>query len=365
MTDRNQAIIRTSAVGIAVNMLLVVFKAIVGFVAGSIAIVMDAVNNLSDVLSSVITIVGTRLSAKPADKEHPFGHGRIEYFSAILIAVLVLVAGISSLIESIRKIIHPAPPEYSTLSLIIITVAIAVKIVLGRYVKRRGNDLGSDALKASGADALFDAVVTTGTLFAALLMIFTHIDLDGIVGGLIACVVIKAGYEMLSTPVNQLLGTPVPEALKEKIIDEVLEEPDVNGVFDVILNYYGPSTIIGSLHVSVLDTTPLREVHLLTRHISDKLWQRHGIIVTVGIYAINTNERDQQLRIAVLHEAINQPHVTLCHAFYVFEDKKLVTIDIIPDRTVTDDNKFQKAMTRHLEQTFPAYHFDVDIDHIY
>ncbi|MDD6553434.1 MAG: cation diffusion facilitator family transporter [Prevotellaceae bacterium] len=365
MTDRNQAIIRTSGIGIAANILLVVFKAIVGFIAGSIAIVMDAVNNLSDVLSSVITIVGTKLSARPADKEHPFGHGRIEYFSAILIAVLVLIAGVSSMVESVKKIIHPTPPEYSTVTLIVIIVAIIIKLFLGRYVKRRGEELNSDALKASGADALFDSVVTTGTLLTALLMLFTGIDLDGIVGALIACVVIKAGYDMLIAPVSQLLGTPVPAELKQGIIQEVLKEPGVNGVFDVILNYYGPSTIIGSLHVSVLDTTTAREIHLLTRHISDKLWQCHGIIVTVGIYAINSSERDQQLRIAVLHEAVSQPHVMLCHAFYVFEDKKLITIDIIPDRTVTDDDSFRKAITRHFEEKFPGYKFDVDIDHIY
>jgi len=169
--DRNKQIIRTSYVGIAANVLLASFKAGVGLAAGSVAIMMDAVNNLTDMLSAVITIVGTKLSGRPADHEHPFGHGRIEYFTAIIIAVIVLVAGVGSLIESVRKIIEPTVPQYSLVTLTVIVAAIAVKLVLGRYVKQRGEQLKSDALIASGADALFDAVVTLGTLLSAGIML--------------------------------------------------------------------------------------------------------------------------------------------------------------------------------------------------
>ena len=172
--DRNKQIIRTSVVGVAANVLLAAFKAVVGLMAGSVAVVMDALNNLSDVLSSVITIVGTKLSERPADHEHPFGHGRIEYFSAIIIAVIVLMAGIGALVESIRKIIEPTTPTYTAATLTVIVVAIVVKIVLGRYVKRQGERLKSDALIASGADALFDAMVTLATLVSAGIMLLQY-----------------------------------------------------------------------------------------------------------------------------------------------------------------------------------------------
>ena len=152
--DRSQKIIRTSIIGIVANVLLAAFKAAVGILASSVAIVMDALNNLSDALSSVITIIGTKLSERPADREHPFGFGRVEYFSAIIIAVLVLSAGITSLIESVKKIFNPTEPEYTTVTLIVIVVAIVVKLVLGQYVKRQGHQLKSDALIASGSDAL-------------------------------------------------------------------------------------------------------------------------------------------------------------------------------------------------------------------
>ena len=205
--NRSQKIIRTSIIGIAANILLATFKAIVGVIAGSIAIIMDAVNNLSDVLSSVITIVGTKLSERPADRKHPFGFGRVEYFSAIIIAIIVLSAGITSLIESAKKIFNPTEPSYTTTTLIVIVVAIVIKLLLGLYVKRQGKQLKSDALIASGSDALFDAIITLATLVSAGIMLLWNVSLDGYLGVLISVVIVKAGIEMLASPINELLGT--------------------------------------------------------------------------------------------------------------------------------------------------------------
>ena len=195
--------------------MLAAFKAVVGILANSVAIIMDAVNNLSDALSSVITIVGTKLSERPADREHPFGFGRVEYFSAIIIAVIVLSAGITSLIESVKKIFEPTEPEYTNVTLVVIAVAIVVKLILGMFVKKQGEQLNSDALIASGSDALFDAVITLATLISAGIMLLWQVSLDGILGALISVVIIKAGFEMLASPVNELLGARIsPDLLK-------------------------------------------------------------------------------------------------------------------------------------------------------
>ena len=177
--DRHTQIIRTSWIGIGANVLLAAFKAVVGLIADSVAIVMDAVNNLSDALSSVITIVGTKLSQRPPDREHPFGFGRVEYFSAIIIALIVLAAGGTSLVESVKKIITPTEPSYTTVTLVVIIVAIVVKIVLGLFVKRKGQQLKSDALVASGSDALFDAIITRATLVSAAIMLLWGFSVDG------------------------------------------------------------------------------------------------------------------------------------------------------------------------------------------
>ncbi len=206
--DRNKKIIRVSIVGILANVLLAAFKALVGLLSGAIAILMDAVNNLSDALSSVITIVGTKLSARPADQKHPFGHGRVEYLSAIVISLIVIAAGVTSLVESVKKIINPTTPSYTTLTLVVIIVAIAVKLVLGMFVKGQGKALKSGALIASGADALFDAIVTLSTLISAGIMLIWDINLDGIFGTIISLVIVKAGVEMLASPAGRAAWHP-------------------------------------------------------------------------------------------------------------------------------------------------------------
>lgn len=280
LMDRDKIIIRTSLIGVLANLFLAAFKSAVGLLSGSVAIAMDAVNNLSDVLSSVITIAGTKLSARPAGSKHPFGYGRVEYFTAIVISIIVLIAGVVSLIESIMKIFNPTEPTYTTVTLVIIIVSIVVKIVLGLYVKCKGELLQSDAL--------FDSVVTLATLVSAGIMLIWQINIDGIFGTLISLVIVKAGIEMLGSPISQLLGKGVPREIYEKLSSNILEYSEVHGVFDIILNYYGPNIIIGSLHINVLDTLSAREIHRLTRTVTEDMLQKYGIIVTVGIYAINT-----------------------------------------------------------------------------
>lgn len=363
--DRNQQIIRTSVVGIVANVLLAGFKAAVGLLANSIAIVMDALNNLSDAMSSVITIVGTKLSQRNPDRRHPFGYGRIEYFSAIIIAVIVLIAGVTSLIESAKKIFDPTLPHYTTATLVVIIVAIAVKLVMGRYVKGKGEQLNSDALVASGADALFDAVVTLSTLISTGIMLLWNINLDGIFGSLISLVIIKAGAEMLGSPVSQLLGKSIPKQLYADIRHGVMEQhKEVSGVYDIILNYYGPDTIVGSLNVGVPDTTTAREIHGLSRSISQDLAERYGMIVNVGIYAAS-NDEFGELRQKVESAAKAIPHVLHTHAFYVYEEQGRITLDVIPDDDIHNDAEFRQTVADTLHNQFPDYEFMVVIDHNY
>lgn len=204
--NREAVIVRTGIVGIVVNVLLAAFKAAVGLTANSIAVILDAVNNLTDAISSIVTIGGTKLSARKPDKAHPLGFGRVEYLTALIVAGLVLYAGITSAVESVKKIINPATPDYSAVSLLIIAVAIAVKIFLGRYVKAKGESVNSGALKASGADAMFDAVLSASVLASALFFIATGISLEAYVGAVISLVIIKAGIGMIVDTLNDILG---------------------------------------------------------------------------------------------------------------------------------------------------------------
>ena len=364
--DRNKEIIRTSYVGIAANVLLASFKAVVGVAASSVAIIMDAVNNLTDMLSAVITIVGTKLSGRPADHEHPFGHGRIEYFSAIIIAVIVLMAGVGSMMASVRKIIDPTMPHYSTVTLAVIIVAVIVKLLLGRYVKKKGEQLSSDALIASGADALFDAVVTLGTLISAAIMLIWEVNLDGYIGVLISVVILKAGYEMLASPINELLGSRISPEFVASLKEEVMSFKEVHGVFDIIINSYGPDTMIGSLHVNVADTMTAREIHRLTRSIASRVYEKFHVILTVGIYAVNNDEEGMgKLQHDVMEYAAHHADVHQVHAFFYYEDSNLITIDVVPEESVKDNGQFAAMMEADLRRRFPKYNFSIIVDHNY
>ncbi len=364
--DRNKKIIRVSIVGILANVLLAAFKALVGLLSGAIAILMDAVNNLSDALSSVITIVGTKLSARPADQKHPFGHGRVEYLSAIVISLIVIAAGVTSLVESVKKIINPTTPSYTTLTLVVIIVAIAVKLVLGMFVKGQGKALKSDALIASGADALFDAIVTLSTLISAGIMLIWDINLDGIFGTIISLVIVKAGVEMLASPLGELLGTRISPEFAQQLKDKALSFEGVYGVYDIIVNNYGPNTLIGSLHISVAENATARELHLLTRSMSEAFYRDFGIIMTIGIYAVYTGDTPMaRLQKAVVQASNDHPGVAQAHAFYYYAEKNLITIDLVPDESVKDIQAFADTMNQFLHEQFPEHKFFVVVDFNY
>ena len=364
--NRSKEIIRTSVIGIVANVLLASFKALVGLLANSVAVVLDAVNNLSDALSSIITIIGTKLSVRPADNKHPFGHGRIEYFSAIIIAVIVLTTGVSSLVESIKKIIDPTEPDYTTVTLVVIVVAILTKLVLGRYVKKQGEKLESDALIASGADALFDALITFATLVSAGIMLIWNISLDGYLGALISLAIIKAGVEILSSPINQLLGAKAPQDLIHKIKNDVGELDGVQGVFDIILHGYGPNLSIGSLHIAIPDTMTAHQIHGLSRRITEMMYEKYGIIMTVGIYSVPTGDnKDAELQKAVMRTLTSQEHVIQAHAFYYDKEKNSLSVDVVPDWSVTDDAAFIRQLTDQLGSVVPGIPVSIVIDHNY
>ena len=363
--DREQKIIRTSVLGIGVNLILVVFKAIVGFISGSIAIILDAVNNLSDALSSVITIVGTKLANRAPDRKHPYGHGRIEYLAGVLIAVLVLMAGLTSLKESIEKIIDPTQADYSAASLVIIIAAIIAKLLMGRYVKGMGEKINADTLVASGSDALFDAILSAGTLAAAFISLVAHISLEGWFGAVISGFIIKAGIEMLMDTLNSIIGKRADKDLTEALKAKITSFPEVRGVYDLTLHNYGPTQIIGSAHVEVPDDMRAQEIHKLTRNISTAVYMEFGIVLTVGIYASNDSDSQAEaIHASVEQAAAEHPEILQVHGFYVDAEQKSVTFDLVVDFKA-DREKVQAEMLEILKKQYPDYQFFVVLDSYY
>lgn len=354
--NRNKIIVRASIIGICANVLLAAFKAFIGILANSIAVILDAVNNLSDALSSVITIVGTKLAGKHPDKKHPFGYGRVEYLSAMVVAAIVLYAGITSFVESVKKIIHPEKADYSVLSLVIISVAIVVKIVLGKYVKGQGKKVHSSALEASGSDALFDAILSTSVLASAIIYMFSGLSLEAFVGVIISVIIIKSGLEMLVGTLDDILGQRADAELTKKIRKLVNEEKEVRGVYDLILNNYGPNKNLASLHVELPDTMNVEEVDILTRRIQVKVYRETGVIVTsVGVYSYNTKDDDAaHVRNKVMQTVLAHDWALQMHGFYIDMENKHMRFDVVVSFDM-DPNEAVVILKNELNGIYPDY----------
>ena len=362
--SREQTIIRTSIIGIAANVLLAAFKAAVGLVTHSIAIVLDAVNNISDAGSSLITIVGTKLAGKEPDKKHPFGYGRIEYLSAMLIAVIVLYAGITAFVESVKQIIHPETPDYSAVSLVIVGVAVVVKILLGRYVKRMGIKANSDSLVNSGEDAMLDSVISAATLVAAVIWLIFKVSLEAWLGAAIALVIIKAGVEMLRDTVSQILGERNDAELAKAIRQTVTSFPQVSGAYDLVLNNYGPDTWNGSIHIEVPDTCSADQLDQLIREITQKVLKEHRVLLTaIGVYAENTRDRDViRVREQVKEIVLSHEHVLQMHGFYLLKEEKAMRFDVVISFDTKDRRAVYTEVVADVQQAFPDYRLQVAMD---
>ena len=362
--NRDRVIIRTSFVGIGVNLLLSAFKAIIGLLSGSIAVVLDAVNNLSDALSSVITIIGTRLASRKPDKKHPLGHGRIEYLSAMIVAAIVLYAGLTSLVESVKKILHPEAADYSVWSLVIIAAAVAAKLLLGRYVKRKGEAVNSGSLIASGSDALFDAILSASVLASAVIFLIFHISLEAWVGALISVFIIKSGVEMLLETLDELLGKRVDRDTLAQIRKTICQEPKVLGAYDLILHSYGPEKLIGSVHVEVPDTLDAIEIDEMERSIAERVFLQHGVLLTgIGIYAQNTRDEEVlALRSGIYHLVHSHDGVLQTHGFYFDPATRTVTLDIILDYDLDDRQALFDQIVQELRDAYPDCQFRVNMD---
>ena len=362
--NRGKIIVRTSVIGILANVFLAAFKAAVGLFSNSIAIVLDAVNNLSDALSSVITIVGTKLAGREPDKKHPFGYGRVEYLSSLVISLIVFYAGITSLIESVKKIISPETPEYSVLSLVIVGVAVLVKIGLGLFVRKTGERVNSDSLVNSGKDALLDSVISSATLIAALIFTFSGFSLEAYLGALISLVIVKAGFEMLSDTVSKLLGEPADVELLIAIKDTVRSFPEVKGAYDLILHNYGPDTYNGSIHVELDDDCPITKLDELTRQIMKEVYAKHHVILTaVGVYSSNTkNTAVVELKDKIEKSVLSHEHVKQMHGFYYNENDKSVRFDVVISFEAASRQAVYGEVLASLEKEYPDMNFTVAMD---
>ena len=356
--DRNKVIIKTSILGIAVNILLVIFKSVIGLLANSIAIVLDAVNNLTDVLSSAITIIAN----KAPDNQHPYGHGRAEYLTALIIAAIVLFAGIVAGRESINKIMNPKEAEYSITSMAIIAVAVIAKFILGKHVKNTGKKVNSQSLVASGEDAFMDSILSFSTLAAAIISYFWHISLEGFLGIVIAIFIIRAAIEMLRETVDSMLGKRADSDLAQKLKERVTSFKEVQGAYDLNLHNYGPSKTVASVHIQVRNDMTAEEIHILTREIEYHIYREFGIALTIGIYAANDKGKFGEIKKYLESIVKGYEHILQIHGFYVDKENSNVYFDIIIDFEEENKEKIKNEIIEKIKEKYPQYNYNVIID---
>ena len=363
-TSREKVIVRTSIIGIVANVFLAAFKAVIGFLSNSIAITLDAVNNISDAASSLITIVGAKLAAREPDKEHPFGYGRIEYMSAIIISVIVFYAGVTSLIESVKQILQPETPDYSTLSLIIVAVAVVVKIFLGRYVKNVGEQVNSDALVNSGEDARLDSVISASTLVAAGIFLTLQISLEAWLGAIISLVIIKAGIDMLRETLSKILGERNDVELAKSIRKTITGFPGVRGAYDLVLHNYGPDSWQGSIHIEVPDTYGANQLDKMLREIMMEVMQKHNVLLTaIGVYSFNTSDEEiSRLEKKIREIVFSHQYVRQIHGFYLTKETKNIRFDLVISFDAPNRQAVFQEVVAHIQAEFPTYELQVVMD---
>ena len=360
--NRDKQIIKVSYIWILTNIVLVVFKAIVWFLSNSIAIILDAVNNLSDVVSSVITIIGTKLSSKKPDKEHPYWHGRIEYFASVTIAVIVLVAWLVALEESIEKIIHPDDTNYTAITLIVVLVAVFVKFFLWRYVKSQWKKLNSGSLIASWTDAISDSFISLSTFIWALVSIFFGIWLEGYLWVIISFFIIKAAYEILKDTINEMIWIRADWELTKKIKTKIQSFDWVLWVYDLALHSYWPNKVIWTAHIQVRDDMTAKEIHRLTREIIVDVYNKLWIVMTIWIYASNDSWEYGKIQKELNQIIRNYENIIQMHGFYVDDSTNNISFDLIFDFKEENPEKILKEIKKEMKKKYPKYEYVAIID---
>lgn len=355
---RKNKIIKTSIFSIIVNILLSFSKLIIGLLSNSIAIITDSINNITDALSSIITIIGTSLASKKPDKKHPYGYGRFEYLSALSISVIILYAGLSTSIESIKKILAKYTPNYNDITIIVTIIALITKLVLGIYVKKTGIKYNSESLKNSGQDALLDCGISLSTLISIFIYLKFNLNIEAYVGLIISTIIVISGFKMLKTTTSQILGERIDKNISKKIKNIVKSYKEVNGIYDLILNNYGPDNYIGSFHIEISDNTKASHIDHLTRKITSKIYQETNVIISaIGIYTSSNNENEHIKNIIKKYPSIKE-----IHGLYINEEKKDINFDIIFDFNEKNKKEIYEKILKEIKEKYINYNIYITID---
>ena len=350
-------------VGIICNLLLFAGKFFAGIITGAISITADAFNNLSDAASSIITLIGFYIAGKPADEDHPFGHGRMEYVSGLIVSLAILLMGFELLKSSIEKIIHPENITFQTISVVILIVSILVKFWMAVFNKNIGNRIQSEAMNATATDSLNDCISTAAVLGGMLIFYFLGYNLDGVIGVLVACFVLWGGYGAIKDTLNPLLGELPDPQLVDNIEDMVMRHDMIIGVHDMIVHDYGPGRRIVSLHAEVPYTVDIMEAHDMIDHIEMRLMQEYQCEATIHMDPVVTDDEETTKTKEKIQALIDQYDKTLSiHDFRMVTGKTHTNVIfdlVVPYGKKYDVKKILKDIRQKIREEMPGQYFAV------
>lgn len=360
----------TSVVGIICNLILFGIKLVIGTLLNSIAVTADAFNNLSDATSSIIGFVGTKLANRPADKEHPFGHGRYEYVAALIVAFLVLEVGLSCLKSSFSKILHPEPIEVQFYLVIILIISILIKVWLGLFNRKLGKRINSSIMKATSADAFGDVGITSATVVSVLLVKFAGLNIDGYIGLVVSIFVLLSGVNILKETIQPLLGLAISIEDYERISRFVEKYDLIVGSHDLILHNYGPSALMATIHAEVPDTTAMDKAHDVIDQIERDAKEELGILLVIHMDPVAVDdEQAMAAKKTVLDELKELDEKGTIHDFRMVkgeEESKLIFDLVVPhDYSVTKENDLIDRLKEKVQEVNGHYECLITLEHSY
>ncbi|GAA0219278.1 cation diffusion facilitator family transporter [Clostridioides mangenotii] len=356
-------------VGIFMNFLLFAFKLAIGLFTSSIAVMADAFNNLSDMASSVITIVGFKLSCAPPDEEHPFGHGRLEYLSALIVAFMVMLVGVQFIKSSVERILNPLPIKFEMIPFIILFMSILIKIWLSRFNKFIGKKIDSSALKAASLDAMGDVVTSSCVVLSFLAAKYTTIPVDGYVGIVVSLLILYAGFTLVKDTINPLLGEAPDEELVNSIVDGLMSYDMVIGVHDLIIHNYGVGKSIASVHAEIPSDKDILDIHEVIDTAERELSEKLKIYLVIHMDPVNVQDEEIYETRQELEDMLKQnTYILSMHDFRIVGKgkRKNLIFDVVVDPNELDRNitkeEIKANITNLVKSVHPEYGCIIGVD---
>lgn len=359
----------SSFVGLVCNIILFIIKYAMGTFSGSISIISDAFNNLSDSGGCVVTFLGYKMASKPADKGHPFGHGRIEYLTSLILSVIIVIVGFELFKSSAEKIINPKPIKFSVIVLLSLIVSICVKLWLSVFNKKLGKKINSPVMTATAEDSRNDVIATSATLIALVMSQFTDFSIDGIMGIVVSLFILKTGFDIIRDTVDDLIGKPVQPEIVEKIKDTIKSDNDIIDIHDLVIHNYGVTKMIGSCHIEIRSDMSFHDVHEIADRTERRIQNELNIMMTIHTDPVDIDDEQTIKYKGIINDIIlsmNQGFSMHDFRMVSCENHKNLIFDIsVPYECKISNEKIQRFINQKLKECDGKYYTIITFDREY